>query len=238
MLDVHPPHAPTHTWKDFFIHIATICVGLLIAIGLEQTVEAIHRAHERAELRRALGEESVQIVYDTSRSDEDDGLQLVWVVQQEASVDQALRSHHALGPIPPPPRLAGDVAGAGNPYYVAAKASGRIGLLTDQEVVAYGELNDEVQLIDPRVEAYHKAMRAFSRQARAFESETKDPNLSPDATGTRLVALRSALVELEDALRDDRFANRASGGAATALSKGELDLKKVEAAEMQAIERP
>jgi hypothetical protein len=25
MLDVHPPHAPTHTWKDFFIHVATIC---------------------------------------------------------------------------------------------------------------------------------------------------------------------------------------------------------------------
>ena len=22
MLDVHLPHAPAHTWKDFFIHIA------------------------------------------------------------------------------------------------------------------------------------------------------------------------------------------------------------------------
>jgi 7,8-dihydropterin-6-yl-methyl-4-(beta-D-ribofuranosyl)aminobenzene 5'-phosphate synthase len=26
MLDVHPPHTPTHTWKDFSIHIATICM--------------------------------------------------------------------------------------------------------------------------------------------------------------------------------------------------------------------
>jgi hypothetical protein len=24
MLDVHPPHNPTHTWPDFLIHIATI----------------------------------------------------------------------------------------------------------------------------------------------------------------------------------------------------------------------
>ena len=32
MLDVHPPHEAAHTWKDFFIHIATICVGLLIAV--------------------------------------------------------------------------------------------------------------------------------------------------------------------------------------------------------------
>jgi hypothetical protein len=39
MLDVHPLHSPTHTWKDFFLHIATIVIGLLIAVGLEQTVE-------------------------------------------------------------------------------------------------------------------------------------------------------------------------------------------------------
>jgi hypothetical protein len=30
MLDVHPAHHPASTWKGFFIHIATICVGLLI----------------------------------------------------------------------------------------------------------------------------------------------------------------------------------------------------------------
>ena len=54
MLDVHPPHSPTHTWKDFFIHIATIVVGLLIAVGLEQTVEAIHHHHQVAETREAL----------------------------------------------------------------------------------------------------------------------------------------------------------------------------------------
>ena len=44
-MDVHPPHEPIHTWRDFFIHIATIVVGLLIAIGLEQTVEALHHRH-------------------------------------------------------------------------------------------------------------------------------------------------------------------------------------------------
>ena len=39
MLDVHPPHEAAHSWKDFFIHIATIVVGLLIAVSFEQTVE-------------------------------------------------------------------------------------------------------------------------------------------------------------------------------------------------------
>ena len=54
MLDVHPPDKSTHTWKDFFIHIATIVIGLLIAIGLEQTVEYFHHRHEVAETREAL----------------------------------------------------------------------------------------------------------------------------------------------------------------------------------------
>jgi hypothetical protein len=42
MLDVHAPHELLHTWKSFFIHIATIVIGLLIAVGLEQAVEAMH----------------------------------------------------------------------------------------------------------------------------------------------------------------------------------------------------
>jgi len=57
MLDVHPPHNPTHTWRDFFIHIATIVVGLLIAVGLEQIVEHIHQHYELRELRESLDRE-------------------------------------------------------------------------------------------------------------------------------------------------------------------------------------
>ena len=57
MLDVHAPHDAVRTWKDFFIHIAAIAVGLLIAIGLEQTVEYFHHRHQVAEMRRSLAEE-------------------------------------------------------------------------------------------------------------------------------------------------------------------------------------
>jgi hypothetical protein len=57
MLDVHAPRQSVHTWKDFFIHIATIVVGLLIAIGLEQTVEHFHHKHQVAEVRDSLNVE-------------------------------------------------------------------------------------------------------------------------------------------------------------------------------------
>ena len=57
MLDVHPPHEEVHSWKSFFIHIATIVIGLLIAVGLEQTVEYFHHRHQLAETREALAVE-------------------------------------------------------------------------------------------------------------------------------------------------------------------------------------
>jgi hypothetical protein len=57
MLDVHPPHHAANTWKDFFIHIATIVVGLLIAIGLETTVEMLHHRHTVREVREKIREE-------------------------------------------------------------------------------------------------------------------------------------------------------------------------------------
>ncbi len=57
MLDVHPPHHAANSWRDFFVHIATIVLGLLIAIGLEQAVEYIHHRHQVADTRDALREE-------------------------------------------------------------------------------------------------------------------------------------------------------------------------------------
>src|SRR5271163_3661783 len=57
MIHVHPAHHAASTWRDFFIHIATIVLGLLIAIGLEQTVERIHRHYELRETREALEQE-------------------------------------------------------------------------------------------------------------------------------------------------------------------------------------
>jgi hypothetical protein len=57
MLDVHAPHETLGTWKAFFIHLVTIVIGLLIAIGLEQSVEYFHHRRQVAEIRRSLADE-------------------------------------------------------------------------------------------------------------------------------------------------------------------------------------
>ena len=60
VIDVHAAHGGIHMWKDFWIHLGTITLGLLIAISLEQGVEALHRVHERHQLEADLREEGEQ----------------------------------------------------------------------------------------------------------------------------------------------------------------------------------
>lgn len=57
MLDIHPSTHSASSWKEFFIHIGTIVLGLLIAICLEQTVEYFHHRREAQEIRQALLQE-------------------------------------------------------------------------------------------------------------------------------------------------------------------------------------
>ena len=60
MLDVHPVHVTLHGWKDFWIHLATITIGLLIAISLEQTVEWVHHLHQRHQMEADLRQEGIE----------------------------------------------------------------------------------------------------------------------------------------------------------------------------------
>jgi hypothetical protein len=57
VLDVHPPHEPLYGWRDFFIHLTTITIGLLIALSLEGCVEWQHHRHLVHEAEASLGVE-------------------------------------------------------------------------------------------------------------------------------------------------------------------------------------
>jgi hypothetical protein len=47
MIDIHPPHHAPMTKREFITHLFIVILGILIAIGLEQTVEALHHWRER-----------------------------------------------------------------------------------------------------------------------------------------------------------------------------------------------
>jgi hypothetical protein len=57
MLDVHPPEHKIHGTRDFFLHLFTITIGLLIALGLEAGVEALHHRHQREQAEMLIRQE-------------------------------------------------------------------------------------------------------------------------------------------------------------------------------------
>jgi hypothetical protein len=57
VIDVHPPHEPMHGWRDFFLHLTTITIGLLIALSLEGFVEWQHHRHLVHEAQASLHDE-------------------------------------------------------------------------------------------------------------------------------------------------------------------------------------
>lgn len=57
MIDVHPPEHGIHGTRDFFLHLFTITIGLLIALGLEAGAEAIHHRHQRIEAETTIRQE-------------------------------------------------------------------------------------------------------------------------------------------------------------------------------------
>ena len=54
MFDIHLPHKSIHGLREFFLHLFTITVGLLIAVQIESLVEWRHHLHLAAEARAAL----------------------------------------------------------------------------------------------------------------------------------------------------------------------------------------
>ena len=92
MIEPHAPHESVHTWKDVFIHIGIVTVGLLIAIGLEQTVEYFHHRHQVAETREALRiERQINIIRYQTEAEE--MRRFVPLLKMNLAIYQYLRQH-------------------------------------------------------------------------------------------------------------------------------------------------
>jgi len=95
MIDIHPPQHGTMTRRDILTHLAIVVLGILIAIGLEQSVEYLHHRHLATEARRALVTERKQNeiandfnIFTTQRHQRD--------LQHDLAVLHALRAHQPL----------------------------------------------------------------------------------------------------------------------------------------------
>ncbi len=208
MLDVHPPHAPTHTWRDFFIHIATIVIGLLIAIGLEQSVEYFHHRHQLHQLHQDLHAESLRNLH-IALADIDDSEALRtrdMAIYQEVVV--AHRDHRA--PVLHTTLSHSSYVKPASAAWTVAQQSGILGLLPRDEaqryVRVYSLVDQSSGVIAQGNAAYSKLRDALSPGLAVLSPDQQklDPAARDSATWAALDAedfrdARNALAQLNDA---------------------------------------
>ncbi|MGA8940247.1 MAG: hypothetical protein WB439_13880 [Acidobacteriaceae bacterium] len=154
MIDIQPPEHTPHTWRDFYIHIATIVVGLIIAIGLEQSVEAIHHHHQRRQLVQDLRNEAINNRKVIARNLNMRNLE-GWFAGAVASVDSATPTQGKLHiDLPPAPCIPGSVGTASIRYFAPSEAvlttareDGLIMLLPIEPARMYARLDHNYKLL-------------------------------------------------------------------------------------------
>jgi hypothetical protein len=141
MFEPHAPHETIQTWRGFFIHIATIVVGLIIAVGLEQTVEYFHHRHQRnyleEQMREVLGDDIQLIAIDiielkTFRA---------YLVDLQLAVNARRRAQST--PAAPPandPRSGTSLRLPSLAPYEAARDNGTTALLSNQRIRVFNRI--------------------------------------------------------------------------------------------------
>jgi len=235
MLDVHPPHQPIHTWKEYLLHMSTIVLGLLIAIGLEQSVEAIHRANERNELRESLKRETEKAISDARQTEQTENDPLRWLSARSDLVERALTTHQPLSvPLPRKPHVTSSYLPV-DPVWLAAKSSGLVQLLSQEEVEVYSQAD----ILFTSLENGQKPGRDASYKRAQFEARHKSDPQHPDmvdlshATPEELNMYINLLQEEYTAWDQVRVGCQYLRGIETAINAGERDLGGIQKASQQ-----
>jgi hypothetical protein len=187
MLDVHPPHEAAHSWKDFFIHIATIVVGLLIAVGLEQTVEFFHHRHERHQLVEDLKAEAEKRVPALQVSEQGFGDRAAWYRKILELGRIALPSGGLVSIVLPQRTPAPVIDIPEDSAWNTAKASGTLNVLSHEEIEVWGRVD------------YYAA--AAAKDADGMSDAYDALNAVCDRTGAQLTP--GATIRLTPADRDE-----------------------------------
>jgi hypothetical protein len=156
-MEVHPPHHPLHSWKDFWIHLGTITAGLLIAIGLEQSLEALHRLHQRHVLEHDLHAEAERNEQILIRDIDVLQHKSAYFVALRSNID-ALRQGSSSASLPQLPRPSG-----GDPFlpsagaWASARDSSQLALLPREQASIYEELYSQRDFLQQTVFDWFRA---------------------------------------------------------------------------------
>ena len=202
MLDVHPPHEAVHTWKDFLIHIATIVVGLIIAVGIEQTVEAIHHRHELQKAREELRDD-----LQSNRRANAKQLELVHQIQAELNADMMLLLAHRASnkPLTAPLHFDWEFRRTRSAAWETNKQSGALNLMPHPELGYYDYVFTVCNLVMESAGNWQASLET----SKAIANRAPDGALSSQDTSELITSISDAQGKLARTERLISFANGA-----------------------------
>jgi hypothetical protein len=220
MLDVHPAHHAASTWKDFFIHIATIVIGLLIAVGLEQTVEHIHHRREVVETREALRVERM-ININRFAVATAEFRRFAPVLESDLNVLLFVRNHSGakFNQLPAPLKWYTITVPFNDSAWRTAQASGVLTYMPRAEVQRYSQLYERLTRLAARLQSERDALF----RARGFTVRDGDPtHLSATELAQQLDLMTEVVLMHGTSGGEQRNINRLYPDFAPAPSADEL----------------
>jgi hypothetical protein len=135
-MEIHKPHA-AKTWKEFFIELGTIVIGILIALGLEQMVEDFHARSRVAQARENIRSEIADNLGLIVTRDQTNGC----ISRRLNEVDGLIRALAAGTPSQGPIWIGTPfLAAMANSQYTSATQSGAVSLMPNQEQSGYARI--------------------------------------------------------------------------------------------------
>jgi hypothetical protein len=190
MLEVHAPHESIRTWKSFLIHIATIVIGLFIAVGLEQTVEFFHHRH----IRDQLEEQMREVFAGDLQSDAANVEQLNGLREYLSEVRAAVIAHldGKQEPAPPAatdPRMATLTTFPTLAPYDAAKENGTVAYLPTARIRIYNRVAFQRELAAAAREHWFGGQATLAAFNERYTDSTGHPEMGAVTTAPDLAKL-------------------------------------------------
>jgi hypothetical protein len=189
-MDIHAPHEPIHTARDFFLHLFTITVGLLIALALEGLVE-LHHHHEllhtaETNLRQELAANRSALAKDRRKL-----AQSEQAFNDNLAILLAVRNHQ-----PPAHDLTFNWFwnGAQSAAWDAAHNTGAIALMSYDHAQNYSSLYLQQQLVDDQATLY---IRDIYRAAIPLEGNRTLASLQPAELDAMIANTQQTLVDIK-----------------------------------------